>query len=58
MNTDKHRFHIRKKLKDKRPNGTRMNTDKHGFIKKFKAQNPGSDWERMGSLFFFGGAGL
>jgi hypothetical protein len=28
--TDKHRFYIPKKLKDKRPNGTRMNADKHG----------------------------
>ena len=27
MNTDKHRFYIRKRRKDKRPNGTRMNTD-------------------------------
>jgi hypothetical protein len=29
MNTDKHRFYIRKGFKDKRLNGTRMNTDKN-----------------------------
>ena len=28
MNADKHRFYIRKRLKDKRRNGTRINTDK------------------------------
>jgi hypothetical protein len=27
MNTDKHRFYIRKRIKDKKLNGTRMNTD-------------------------------
>ena len=30
MTTDKHRFHIGKRLKDKRPIWTRMNTDSHG----------------------------
>jgi hypothetical protein len=28
--TDEHRFYIPKIFKDKRLNGTRMNTDKHG----------------------------
>ena len=28
MNTDKHRFYIGKRLKDKRRNGTQMNMDK------------------------------
>jgi hypothetical protein len=30
INTDKHRFYIRKKPKDKMRNGARMNTDKRG----------------------------
>ena len=30
MDTDKHRSYFRKRCKDKRLNGTRMNTDAHG----------------------------
>jgi hypothetical protein len=36
MNTDKHRFYILERLKNKRPNGTRMNTDTHGSLLKGK----------------------
>jgi hypothetical protein len=38
MNTDKHRFYIRKRFKETRTNGTRMNTDNQlkGFMKNFK----------------------
>jgi hypothetical protein len=36
MNTDKNRFYILERLKNKRLNGRRMNTDTHGSLLKGK----------------------
>jgi hypothetical protein len=34
LDTDEPRFYIHKRRRDKRLNGTRMNTDEHGFQKR------------------------